>query len=275
LSALSALPGFPKTRALLEGLGCVFLLEDLADISEEEAHAALHPEERALCSDMALSRRHEFAVGRMLAHKAFAQLAEAEPSLSFHTSKAGFFRHDSICEANGSCRKKACFAPLLRGTNGEPLWPEGIIGSITHTANIVALTSAKRNAQSGWPKAHSPGIDMEWLCRGMSDAAWKYILSPSEEKFISSDAPNSIRMLIFSAKESLFKALFPVVGRYIGFHEADILREDALRLQEQFPPGDDSSQRCPLSGSFRLNRAGECFCCHWEIDGGYVLTAIG
>ncbi|MDR2733955.1 MAG: 4'-phosphopantetheinyl transferase superfamily protein [Spirochaetota bacterium] len=241
MPALSS--AFPETRALFEERSCVFLLADLAAIPQEEALAALLPEERAISDSMAIARRHEFAVGRMLAHAALARLSARD-------------------------------APILRGERGEPLWPEGIVGSIAHTKQKAAALLAARR-----PDISPPGIDLEHIARGLSDPAWEHILSPSEEQFFSRSAAQALRMIVFSCKESLYKALYPVCGEYFGFHDAGVSQESAALLQARFS---DAAQGAQQSGwlTLTLHRAlcafpsGSAFSCHYEIDDEDVLTVL-
>ena len=244
----------------------MFLLADLADVPCEQALAALLPEERALSDAMAAARRHEFAVGRMLARAALLRLGFAQD------------------------------APVMRGERGEPLWPKGIAGSIAHTKQKAAVALAAR-----WPGPYSPGIDLEHIERGLSDPAWEHIRSPSEEEFFSasveqkqdvsvlartrmSDASaqgQPLRMIVFSCKESLYKALYPVCGAYFGFHDAGVTRESAAVLQARFSSEAQDLSRQTGWLTLVLHRAlgdafpaGSAFCCHYEINDGHVLTAL-
>lgn len=107
--------------------------------------------------------------------------------------------------------------------NRAPIWPSGLVGSISHHKNsaccVVALTKNYRGV----------GVDIE-ICMN-SDAAAEamdLILDSEEQKFLSRQ-PIAFEFLVtlaFSAKESLFKALFPEVNRYFDFLEARIISLD-------------------------------------------------
>jgi len=90
------------------------------------------------------------------------------------------------------------------------------------------------------------------------------------------------RMIVFSCKESLYKALYPVCGIYFGFQDAGVSRESAAMLRARF------SQEARDAGTSQAGRltlilhralggafpAGSAFCCHYEIDDGHILTAL-
>ena len=123
------------------------------------------------------------------------------------------------------------------GRHRAPVWPDGVAGSITHTIRhaICALC----------PSAIAPsvGIDLEELlepARADTIAAQIHDQEELELAVRAGIAPNVATTLIFSAKESLFKALYPRVGEYFGFEQAR-LREIstldgrlALELRESF-----------------------------------------
>src|SRR4051794_19903843 len=79
----------------------------------EVESAPLLPEEEAALGTVVETRRHEFTIGRNCAHRALARL--------------GFPP-----------------APLLRGHYRQPLWPIGVVGSITHCSGYCAAVVAHR-----------------------------------------------------------------------------------------------------------------------------------
>jgi 4'-phosphopantetheinyl transferase EntD len=141
------------------------------------------PEEAALVIGATNSRRREFATGRACAHAALTHLGVAA-------------------------------APILRGAKHEPLWPSGIVGSITHCRDYRAAAVARSetmitlgiDAEPDGPLP--PGVERrvlrdeerEWLARAPAGVHWDRV--------------------IFSAKESVYKAWFPLTGRWLGFSDA-------------------------------------------------------
>ncbi|QLR42215.1 enterobactin synthase subunit EntD [Enterobacter sp. RHBSTW-00994] len=105
------------------------------------------------------------------------------------------------------------------GPNGEPLWSKGISGSITHSGSqAMAIAIRHQNALIG--------IDCEAILSENDAQEIKGgIIDPQEDAILSrSGFPFALALtLTFSAKESLFKALFPQVKRLMGFDCARVL----------------------------------------------------
>jgi 4'-phosphopantetheinyl transferase EntD len=145
------------------------------------------------------ARRLEFANGRRLAHRALAELGRDE-------------------------------GPVLRGPGREPLWPRGTVGSITHCEGYAAAVACSASDLA------SIGIDAERAGAVDSDVE-ELICAPEELRWCRrAQGPVDRRTLVFSAKESAYKALYPLVGRPIGFHEVVVRidlseREIALRFR--------------------------------------------
>lgn len=108
------------------------------------------------------------------------------------------------------------------GTNREPLWPEGVIGSLTH---VAGLAGAAVVASRFW---RFLGIDLERPARGESQHALRALVLDEAELSLllaASPLPDEADLdarvtQVFSAKESLFKAAFPEGRRYFGFSAA-------------------------------------------------------
>ncbi|WP_160152191.1 4'-phosphopantetheinyl transferase [Microbulbifer sp. ALW1] len=113
------------------------------------------------------------------------------------------------------------------GEQRNPLWPSGVVGSISHVGS-VAVCAVSRRLDMDYL-----GIDVEVLiptrvCREIAT-----IVATRRERELLSDQGLSERValtLIYSAKESLFKALYPSVRDYFGFEVAEAVE---LRLEEQ------------------------------------------
>ncbi len=118
------------------------------------------------------------------------------------------------------------------GSHREPLWPVELVGAISHTHHQAAALVAKR-AQYNFV-----GLDIEnQLDIEMAKQIGGYIYDECEFALLSQQGLSAplITLIIFSAKESLFKATFPYVGRYFGFESARIIeinvREQSLVLE--------------------------------------------
>lgn len=112
------------------------------------------------------------------------------------------------------------------GPSGEPLWPDGISGSITHSGTqAMAVVVREQQALIG---IDCEAILPEYEAREIKDG----IIDIQEEQVLSrSGYPFALALtLVFSAKESLFKALFPQVQAYMGFDNARVTLLDDKTL---------------------------------------------
>ncbi|WP_145601839.1 4'-phosphopantetheinyl transferase family protein [Yersinia frederiksenii] len=154
--------------------------------------------------------------------------------------------------------------PLANGIDRAPQWPTGLIGSISHnnqralcTAQIITpvveLTAVKH-------RIHGVGLDIESLISAeRAENLWPGILSEEERHYFqASPLPfNQLLTLAFSAKESLFKAVFPQLGRYFDFLEARLLsyslETGRFELQLLRQLSDDFPEGRRFIGCFTLN----------------------
>ena len=193
------------------------------------AGVPLFPEEAALVAGAVHRRRREFATGRACARGALAQLGY--PS-----------------------------TPLLNGAHREPLWPAGVVGSLTHCGGYRAAAVAR----SG--DVRSLGIDAE-PDAALPDGVLRSIgLPPERERLAALPAgPVHWDRLLFSAKEAVYKAWFPLARRGLEFHQAEITIDPAgggltARL---LVPG-------PVVGGRELTRLSG----HWAAADGLLLTCM-
>lgn len=108
----------------------------------------------------------------------------------------------------------------------SPVWPEGITASITHTDTISVCVAGHKDT------FQFLGIDLEKRLSLRSALELKdIVISVSEERILlkSGLTFEDGLTLIFSAKESLFKALYPSVGYYFDFSAAQIISIDCNR----------------------------------------------
>ncbi|RDG39990.1 4'-phosphopantetheinyl transferase family protein [Streptomyces corynorhini] len=109
--------------------------------------------------------------------------------------------------------------PLLSTKRGAPRWPDGIVGSMTHCDGYRAAVVARSAGTA------SVGIDAE-PDAPLPDGVLDTIALPDETervKFLTERHPGvGWDRLLFSAKESVFKAWYPLTGLELDFSEADI-----------------------------------------------------
>jgi enterobactin synthetase component D len=144
------------------------------------------------------------------------------------------------------------------GPSGEPLWPEGISGSITHSGTqAMAVVVRHPDARVGIDcEAILPDSEAREIQDGIIDAQEAMCLTRSGYPFALT------LTLTFSAKESLFKALFPQVKTFMDFDCARITRLDerTLTLALTRPQAE-----------FKENTL---FTVHWLRDGIQVITLL-
>ena len=193
--------------------------------------AALFPAEEALIARAVQKRRREFATGRQCARTALGALGIAA-------------------------------VPILPGQGGAPQWPSGIVGSITHCAGYRAAAVARAG------EVKTIGLDAE-PAQTLPAEVLGLVALPDERDRLSDLARAAPRIcwdrLLFSAKESVYKAWFPLARRWLGFADADITINAAdgtfeARLLVTAP----EFSGVPSAG----------FTGRWLIDEGMILTAI-
>lgn len=130
---------------------------------------------------------------------------------------------------------RVCAREALRRMTGEPhiptvnedrspCWPDGVVGSITHGAGWAAAMVARRERWQGI------GLDVEKrLPVARADRLVGEILTPRELEGYAAldDMQRALRVtLTFSIKESLFKALYPLVNTRFYFQDAELIHHD-------------------------------------------------
>ncbi|WP_020409287.1 4'-phosphopantetheinyl transferase family protein [Hahella ganghwensis] len=146
-------------------------------------------------------------------------------------------------------------SPLGIGQHRNPIWPSPVIGSITHTQEVAICSASKQ------PAMEFLGIDMEyWFSEDQVMALKASIINLDEERLLRHESiPFEKAVTIaFSAKESLFKALYPRVRSYFGFSAARLTELNptesrfTLILNEDLP-GDIYRKGNRVNGYFCLS----------------------
>jgi enterobactin synthetase component D len=139
------------------------------------------------------------------------------------------------------------------GTDRAPCWPAGIVGSISHGHHRAGAVVAHASQWRGL------GLDIEQpLSLERADALAKEIFAPAERLRYQQlpDAQRALQAsLTFSLKESLFKALYPLVGRHFYFQDAEYLaleQPGQARLRLLSSLSDDWPAQRELTGHFWL-----------------------
>jgi len=177
-----------ESWTLLESL---FSPDVVVEASGDDAPVEpLHPLEASFVRDAVPRRRREFAMGRACARRALARLGIEN-------------------------------RPLLPGHDRAPVWPRGIVGSISHCEGFCAAAVARRDRTS------SIGLDVE-LRVPLDVGLVQTICTRAERVALPRTAalPEADwAAIVFSAKESFFKCLYPFRPRFLGFHDVEIVLE--------------------------------------------------
>ena len=114
------------------------------------------------------------------------------------------------------------------GDSREPIWPAGFVGSISHTVGLAGAVVGSEDVHVGL------GIDIERTVCGESQLALRKIALDADELERLSGLEGLLSLdelvtLVFSAKESLYKAAYGTVGRFFDFDAARVFGIDASR----------------------------------------------
>ncbi|QUY48535.1 4'-phosphopantetheinyl transferase superfamily protein [Serratia plymuthica] len=106
---------------------------------------------------------------------------------------------------------------LPRGEDRAPQWPQGIAGALSHNVDTALCAVHWESGLGG------VGLDVETLIpTERAEELWTVIVGEEECATLrrQPQAFNQLLTIAFSAKESLFKTLYPQVGRYFDFLDA-------------------------------------------------------
>src|SRR3569833_2826929 len=202
-----------------------------AEACDVSGEVDLFPEEEAAVARAVDKRRREFTTARGCARRALAVLGLPP-------------------------------VPIVPGERGAPTWPAGVVGSMTHCdgyrASAVALEERVRTV----------GVDAGPngpLPYGVLEA----VASPPERAWIQARAGDGSGVcwdrLLFSAKESIYKAWFPLTRRWLDFDEAVVTAD---------PDDGTFTARLRVPGPVVDGRALTGVTGRWTVSHGLVATAI-
>ena len=142
----------------------------------------------------------------------------------------------------------AATTPIVRGEDRAPIWPEGFVGSITHTDVWCAAAVGRKES------LRSVGIDLE-PATPLKEALWRRVCTPAERERLR-ELPNSGLMgkILFSAKESVYKCQYPLTTQFLGFHAVEVdvgdgeFRAIFKQAAGEFEPGDEMQGKYLVEG---------------------------
>ena len=156
--------------------------------TDEWIEVPLDVEEASALGRAVEKRRREFVTGRACARQALARLG---------------------------VRSRA----VPSGPRGEPVWPRGVVGSITHCRGYVACAVASRGVLD------AIGIDAEPHV-ALPEGILPDIVTPAENERLTDlgTACPDVHWdrVWFCAKEAVYKAWFPLTRRWLGFHDVEV-----------------------------------------------------
>ncbi|MEV7329282.1 4'-phosphopantetheinyl transferase superfamily protein [Micromonospora sp. NPDC093244] len=143
----------------------------------------LAAEQAGLSAQAVQARRRDFTAGRVCARRAMAVLGLPPTAVPAAADRA-------------------------------PVWPAGVVGSITHTTGYCAAAAARST------DIRSVGMDAEQH-REINQGVRRLVLLPEEEEACER-LPTGISwpVVFFSAKETVYKVWHPIVGSWLDFHDA-------------------------------------------------------
>jgi 4'-phosphopantetheinyl transferase EntD len=200
-----------------------------AAMDPREAREGLYPEEAIKVARAVEKRRREFVAGRVCARRAMAALGLPP-------------------------------APILAGEDRAPVWPQGVIGTITHTDTYCAAAIAREGRG-----VRALGLDVE-PDTPLNLALLKTIALPEERDAIAA-RPEAERgrlgKLLFSAKECAYKCQYALTRTFFGF--------SGMRVDLDLERGEFVAVFQREAGEFR---PGDALRGKLLVEGGYVMTAM-
>lgn len=169
-------------------------------VTETEPEKPLRQAESQALGRAADVRRREFAAGRWCAHEALSALGQD-------------------------------FDALLRDDDRLPVWPEGLVGSISHTREVAVAVVGRTDHWCGL------GVDIETRS-GLERHLWDKILTPAERAALPPGREESAALALFCAKEALYKAWYPLRRVFLGFHDVELVRHGEEARLVSFKKGE-------------------------------------
>ncbi|EBB7356231.1 4-phosphopantetheinyl transferase [Salmonella enterica subsp. enterica serovar Berlin] len=150
--------------------------------------------------------------------------------------------------------EKQIYTQVTQSTEGVPIWPDGWLGSISHTEHCAIAVIAPQN------NCDILGVDIENFNPEVLEEIAGTITQESERKRLAKSeiGYNTALHIAFSAKESFYKALYPQVRKVFGFESAIITDIDThnqtfnIQLSHALTPA--LSARFQRTGYYQLDK---------------------
>ena len=125
------------------------------------------------------------------------------------------FRHGRHCARGALAKLGLPSMPVSVSAQRAPVWPEGIIGSISHREDLACAVVARASGLDGI------GIDLE-RTGGLDDEVAKLVCTAAERTRLRQQSIEHGERLLFTIKESVYKCLWPRLQRFIDFLEVEV-----------------------------------------------------
>ncbi len=171
-------------RACLQDLAGPDICVAVAPVTDD---ATVLPEEAPAIARAIPKRQTEFAAGRRAARRALDDLGLQNVSIP-------------------------------QGPNRSPVWPKGVVGSLSHDDGLAVATVARSD------KVLRLGVDLAEASDFPDHLRGQILHTPAEHAQSGLEA-----RITFSAKECVFKAFYPDVSAYFGFDAVTVVPDRQTR----------------------------------------------
>ncbi|MGJ7905200.1 4'-phosphopantetheinyl transferase family protein [Actinopolyspora sp. H202] len=198
-----------------------------SEVFGDDPQARLLPAEEQYVARAVEKRKREFTLARSCARRALDELGH--PGFAVHS-----------------------------GERREPIWPHGVVGSITHCQGYCAAAVAPASVVC------SLGIDAE-IDDALPEGVLRQVTLERERELLAGlPAGANWDRLLFSAKESVYKAWFPLTGRWLGFEDAFVRIDPSGEFHAELVEAPAPSSAGGLTG----------FSGRFRFEAGLVIAAV-
>ncbi|MBJ7539336.1 4'-phosphopantetheinyl transferase family protein [Marinomonas transparens] len=176
-----------------------------------------------------------FKAGSLIGSESEASIVKPTGYEKWRSKRKETFLAGRLAVRDAQVCLKVPTVPIVKAAGGSPVWPSDYTGSLSHTDSqaVAVLLSKSQSIVKGI------GIDIELIASANQLDASDMIGIASEFQLLSDlNEGGSIEkplatLLLFSLKESLYKALYPIVGEFFDFLDAELIGAES-DSQNQF-----------------------------------------
>jgi 4'-phosphopantetheinyl transferase EntD len=146
---------------------------------------------------------------------------EATSAAPFVAPRLAEFRHGRACARQALARLGAAAVDIPIGAGREPIWPPGVVGSISHDGELAAAAVAWERIFVG------VGVDLTSAAALESDLIPRICRPAEMERLATATDPGRMAKMIFGIKEAVYKALWPSLRQILDFRDVEIVFDEA------------------------------------------------